>query len=1338
MFERLKTARFIWSMGLILALFVATTALVVQAQKLPQGNTDPFFTFDGTLTTGQSIAPLIPLFGDDRHFNFSLTVTGAADLALDVANGSGDPIWSGIIQPGETLWGSGTLTEGNNVFTISNVGVGSSDFLLNVYDLPTVAYTWAGVANGSGLNSEARMNFPSSGLYTFDLNVGSGRYQLWVDEQMIQKTAENSTSVTYFVPAGVHTLRLDQDSDPGANWAITVSDVGAANDNLPYTQSGGEIGGVGNDFTDEWLPIQLSNATQINFVMTLTGTAGDHLNLEVVSGGVLAEATIYAGETRWVTVDLPVGTTLFHLAADAANADGLSYEIAVHALPNPSYSWTGTADAAGENSHARVNFETAGLYTFDFTVASGRYQFWVNDQFVQKTVESDGSVTYYIPAGIHDLYLDQDTSEGADWSVSISLESVADDSLPYHKSGGNLGGAGNDFSEEWLPISLASAATVNMRLEIAGAAADGLVVEVYEAGSDMPNFTLDNALGGEVLWANFPLSAGINRLHLIGNDNALELQYDLTLSPMSAADEDVNWAGNSRAAGLNSQFIIDFPTDGIYRFEVSADPGFVNLALEDFLPIDAGTEAIGNRYDRPVTAGTHVVYAIQDSNFPVSTWTATVTPITPTVPANFFTFEGDIASGDTITPEYPLIEAEMPFNFSLAVAGSGPVELEISNGATVIWTGTAEAGETLWGTGDLLNGLNLLQLSNLSAGTASVTLNLYEQPTVAYDWLGNADAVGLNSHIRANFAVDGLYTFDLNLSSGRYQFMLDEEYILKTAELDTSVTYFVPAGVHDLMLIQDSSMGADWHVQISSAGSSTDSLPYSKSGGNLGGLGNDFTEEWLPVHLSSAQQQLNLAVTLTGGAGDLAALAIYNPMGGMVITGTVLTGETTWFTMDLPAGTSLIHLMADAGNNAAWSYDLTLGNLPEPPYSWDGIAEPGGASSAIRVNFTTDSLYHFDLGVDTGRYQLWVDNQYIQKTAESDSAVTYFVPAGVHDLLLVPDEDQGADWDVTITNAGIPLDSLPYHKEGGNLGGTANEFTAEWLPLNLTGSGMVSVNLELQIMGDNDDYLVVEVWDSLTEATILTLDPVYGGETLWATVNLPTAAAGGSRLHIVADRENAGTLAYELTVHAVPTLNAADASYTLDGLSLDDGLNSELRLNSVISGVYLVQVYLPQGFAALYIDSEPTERYPTLPTDFFYEFEVPLNGAEHTFIVDQDPNFAMTQWVVTTTLLLADAPRIDSTDPITASAITETPVTITGFNFMVGATVELVRGNQRFELGNIDYVDAGTITAIVPEGLPLGIYDLIITNPDGQIATLTGSFAIEQELYYLYLPILTR
>ena len=1270
-----------------------------------------FFQLQGVLAPGEQISPVYYIPTPTRAFNYKLEVTGVAGdgpITLTVFNGA-THILDGVGFAGEITWGTGTLTQGINTLQLRNDDAAPLNFKLALYDLPTPSYSWEGTALPAGQDAQARMVFPQSGLYTFDFGVSAGgSYQFSLDTDYIKKQIESPGAFTFFVAAGVHTLEIAQDT--AVTWSVAVSAAGPAFDTLPY-------GKTGENVQADVLPLSLQNAAQVNLVLTATGVnPTDKLVFEVFGPGLApipgTATTVYAGETTWTSFNLPAGVSSIQITADGGNAGALDYALVVDVLPAPPYAWEGNAVAAGDHSYARVTFPTAGRYRFDFTLAGGRFQFLVNEDFIQKTVEGAGSVTYYIPAGTHDLVIVQDPTLGAeDWGVAISLVQAGAETLPYAKSGGELGGAGNAFFEEWLPIGLAAGQTANLQIEVSGQPTDQLIIEVYRQGSATPDKVINAVLGSEVLWANFPLSAGINRLHLIApGSNADPLTYDLTLNAVPT--DAYTWEGHALAGGLPSEIKVHFANTGLYRFSIASPDGFANLLLDDAIPGRSvqvgGVETV---YDIQVTAGVHTLYVMQDSAFPQTTWTAQVLPVAAQ-PA-FFTFEGEIEEGVTVAPYYPVFGAPLDFNFALAVAGDD-VTLTIQDVyANILWEGTALAGETLWGTATLPVGNNRFVLTNGVGGSgdpAQVALTLYSLSQAPYTWMGVADADGLHSEARVIFPTSGLYTFNFNVTGGgRYQFQVADDFILKTVEGIDSVTYYVPAGTHPLTLIQDSAVGAEWAVAISGVGAQYNALPYLRSGGELGGAGNDFVEEWLPLNLQTAQS-LNLATTLTGVDGDSLVLKVYDAADTLVKTAHIYANETHWSTFDLPAGMARLHLEADAGNGAPLEYSLALRVLPQPPTTWSGSAYTEGENSHARVTFSQSGLYTFNFQATGGRFQFLVNENYIQKTVESGTTqVTLYIPAGTHDLRVVQDTATGADWSVGISAVGAATNVLPYMQTGGDLGGAGNDFDAEWLPVFF--GAPQRVNLELVVAGDYPDALQVEIVSGLTgETRLLTLEDVYGGETLWATVDMGAA----NRLRIVAEGGNAGPLTYTATLHAIP-----EPPYSWGGVIHGDGNISAVRLDTPVSGLYLVEVNLPQGFAVVYFNAVPIRSQPA-PQGFTYDFEIPLSAGTHTVYVVQQPDYAVTEWEVAISLLEADAPAISAIAPTLMYNHVANTLTVTGANFLPGAVVKV--GTQSL---TTTYISATQLQATVLAGLAVGVYDVSVTNPDDKAAVLPNSLHIE-------------
>jgi hypothetical protein len=94
---------------------------------------------------------------------------------------------------------------------------------------------------------------------------------------------------------------------------------------------------------------------------------------------------------------------------------------------------------------------------------------------------------------------------------------------------------------------------------------------------------------------------------------------------------------------------------------------------------------------------------------------------------------------------------------------------------------------------------------------------------------------------------------------------------------------------------------------------------------------------------------------------------------------------------------------------------------------------------------------------------------------------------------------------------------------------------------------------------------------------------------------------------------------------------------------------------------------------------------------------------------------------------VAPAPTITGTAPNTGVATGGTAVTISGTNFMNGATVKI----GGVAATNVAFVSATSITAVTPAHAAGGA-DVVVTNPDGQIVTAVVGFT-----YQLPTPVIT-
>ncbi|MDJ0752003.1 MAG: IPT/TIG domain-containing protein [Ardenticatenaceae bacterium] len=1303
-----------WARALPLVGGILLTALMVffilggavpseGAVSQPSAASNAFFQFQGTLAASETISPT---FNATKTAIFSLSASnGTGPVSLNISDGSATSVWGGQAEDGETVWGFVELS-GLNSFVLTNLdGGGTIDFSFKMYDVPAAPYNWAGQAEPTGENSKIKLTFPQSGLYEFDFTITANeRYLFTVNDTLIQKTIDSAQTNTYYIPAGTHELAINQDSTGNAvAWGVDVTYTGTANDTTPFTQSGSSIE------NEEAILFAPAAAVQVNVVMTATNDAASLEIYDKDSNQVGATRTIEQDETVWQTYDLPAGANRIVMVADSGTLD---YDLAVYALPTADgYSISGSAADVGVNSEARLVFADSGLYTFSYDATSGRYQFEINDEFIQKTVEGADSVTYFIPAGTHTLKVTQDHNAGADWGIDVAKAVGSADTLPYAKTGGDIGGAANDFDVEWLPVYLDSAADVNMLIKTIGDVGDSLAIDVFQGSSPTPSFSLATAYGTEDLWQTLSLAAGLNRIRIAAT-GADPLEYDLMLEAVQTAGT-VNWEGNSLDAGDNSTIKIDFPTSGLYRFTIDSSAGFANLQPVVALPDVQGTNAVAASgdvsYDLQIPAGVHEVIVDQDSAYPETTWMATVAPVA--AGPSFLSMNVELDAGESIAQSFV---GSMDFNVSVTTTG-GDVDVEISDGTpAVVWDESVIDGETTWGTGTL-SGNNSIALTNNGGATVTASLVFYHIPAAdGYSWDGLGDASGINSHIRVNFATDGLYTFDFGRDSGRYQFLLDDDNLQKTVESDgSSVTAFVTAGVHDLYLDQDTTLGADWDVAITAESDVLDTLPLAADGGVLGGPANDFSEEWLPVELGTATP-VNVKVTAAGNPIDEIMLEVYDTSGKVAELTPVEGGESIWTTFDMPAR-GWLKVVADAGNVAGISYDIMVEAIPTAGTSFAGESYADNATnSQLAVNFPTSGLYTFDLTATTGQFQFKVNDEFILKTVNGSSSVAYYVPAGDHGITVIQDDTPAVttEWSAQISAVGAAVDTLPYEKDGGDLG---TVFTEEWLPVSLGAETMV--NLEIAVAGADTDSLTVEIVDGTT--TVHTFD-VSGTETIWQAIEMPANA----RIHLDAAGA-AGDLTYDIKVEAV-----ASPTYTWSGLSLQSGDKPTFFLDAQVDGLYQVVVRSNQGFIDFTRTLAPDVQAPQ--AGIVITSEVELDAGIYVF--EGTPSGAVNEWEVEVTLLDAQAPTISAITPDSTGINQEVEVTISGTNFRVDK-VELVSGSTRIELTVLSS-DGSSITATVPDTIAVGTYDVVVTNVDTQSTMLAGAFTVEN--FTLFLPYISR
>ena len=102
----------------------------------------------------------------------------------------------------------------------------------------------------------------------------------------------------------------------------------------------------------------------------------------------------------------------------------------------------------------------------------------------------------------------------------------------------------------------------------------------------------------------------------------------------------------------------------------------------------------------------------------------------------------------------------------------------------------------------------------------------------------------------------------------------------------------------------------------------------------------------------------------------------------------------------------------------------------------------------------------------------------------------------------------------------------------------------------------------------------------------------------------------------------------------------------------------------------------------------------------------------------------------------SDPPTLSAVLPSAGSPDVRTAVIITGASFRP----EVVAMLNDTVLSNVTYIDATTLSAIVPAGLAPGEYDLTVINGDCQSATLSDAYLVDPsiEWHSLHLPLILK
>jgi len=440
------------------------------------------------------------------------------------------------------------------------------------------------------------------------------------------------------------------------------------------------------------------------------------------------------------------------------------------------------------------------------------------------------------------------------------------------------------------------------------------------------------------------------------------------------------------------------------------------------------------------------------------------------------------------------------------------------------------------------------------------------------------------------------------------------------------------------------------------------------------------------------------AVTITG-TNFLAGPAV--SIGGAPATGVNVTSSTT-LTAVTPAhasGTVSVSVTNTDGQSGTLANSFTYTAPPPPPPPGQGDIVLYAAEAAVRVgswSVVSDSsaaggsrLFNPDAGAPKLADALSNPASYFEATFQGQSGVAY--------RLWIRSKAQADQWanDSVFAQFSDSLDGnggSPVYRIGSTSGAVINLEDCSGCGLqgwgwqdNGWGSGVMGPLIYFATSGTHtiriqprEDGLSIDQI-VLSPGTFLNLPP---GTLKNDTTILPKSSGGGG-----GGAPSVSSISPSSGGTGGGTAVTISGSNFVSGATVTIGGNAATNIN-VVSGTTITAVTPAHASGAVnVVVTNPDGQSGTLSSGFTYTTSPP------------------------------PAPAVSSVSPNTGSTAGGSAVTITGTNFVAGATASF-GGAQAT---NVNVTNSTTITALTPAH-SAGVVSVVVSNPDGQNGTLSGGF----------------
>ena len=368
----------------------------------------------------------------------------------------------------------------------------------------------------------------------------------------------------------------------------------------------------------------------------------------------------------------------------------------------------------------------------------------------------------------------------------------------------------------------------------------------------------------------------------------------------------------------------------------------------------------------------------------------------------------------------------------------------------------------------------------------------------------------------------------------------------------------------------------------------------------------------------------------------------------------------------------------------------------------DSLASSGGAAD-FRIGTTSSTVINLEDCSNCGLQGWgWQDNGWGVGVM---GPLIFFANTGTHTLRIQPRED-GLSIDQIVLSPGTYLNTSPgaltndstiLPKSGGSGGGSAPSVSSI-----SPNSGSTAGGTPLTITGSN---FAAGATVTLGGAAATNVS-VTSGSTI--TANAPPHSAGSVDVVVTNPGGLSGTLPGGYTYSTPPPAPAP----TVSSISPNSG-SSGGSTAVTITGANFVS-----GAAVSFGGTSASNVNVINSTTITATTPAHAAGAVSVVVMNPDGQSGnLNNGFTYTTPPPAPAPAVTSVSPNSGPAAGGTPVTISGSNFVSGATVRFGGVNA----SNVNVVNSSSISAVTP-AQAAGAVSVTVTNPDNQTGTLNNGY----------------